>query len=170
MTRISKWHIFDGKFKGDLEEHIIRLPNCRPFSINKAYYKQTFNMTRECRQWRETIINALKEETNQLIINSFKNKFDETKHGIQIVISHRMPKEWFFTKKEIISRRSQDITNIEKLLVDILFDSRFYERGEINNLNIDDKFIVSMLSEKIFTKANWGIIVKLDLINLDRYK
>ena len=60
---------------------------------------------------------------------------------------------YFFTKQNLISARSCDLTNIEKLVQDNIFDKRFNDR-EINNiliknLNIDDKYITELNSRKI---------------------
>lgn len=142
------------------------LYNCRPFSINNAFYKRTFNMTAICRKWRKTIIEALKKPANQEQLDYFRKNFNPARHGISIAISHTIPKSNFFTTKGEVSRRSMDLTNIEKLLVDIIFDSRFSERNEINNLAIDDKFIVKLYSEKIVGKM-WKVVVELKLIDLD---
>lgn len=150
-------------------EYRLKLENCRPFSINNAYYKQTFNMTRECREWRKTIINQLLKPECLQTMADFRNAFDPKKAGIIIGLSYQIPYEYFFTKQDEISRLSMDMTNIEKLLVDVLFDKRFPDRGEVDNINLDDKFIIKCISEKL-PSDRWEINVRLDLYDLTALK
>lgn len=145
------------------------LKNCRPFSINSAYYKRTMTLTRECRAWRESIQMACCTKENLLYLHEFRDSFERMRllgpTGIYIAIEHRMPYGTFWTTKGEISRRSMDITNIEKLLVDVLFDPKFAERGDLDNLRIDDKYITEMVSKKSACDS-YEIEVELDLRDL----
>jgi len=144
----------------------IRLPDCKPFSINMAYYKKTMTLTRECRAWRTTIFKALKHPENLEAMKNIREKFDPFKHGISVAISFGVKWSNFFTRSHTISKLSKDLTNVEKLLVDCIFDQKFYERGDIENLNIDDKHIIKLYSEKI-PRDSWEIVVELGLIDID---
>lgn len=148
----------------------LKLENCKPFSINNAYYKKSFTHTKECRQWRKTIIEALSTPENLYAMEALRDTFKVGgNHALNVTIIYGVHKEWFWTQKGDISRRSQDLSNVEKLLIDIIFDSRFYERGEIENLNIDDKYITVLHSEKTWSNT-WNIEVTLSLVDLKRYK
>lgn len=141
-----------------------KLEDCRPFSINRAYYKNR-GITRECRLWRQTIISAAKPHIP--LFKEFRESFDPQINGIFIHITHHIPFHKFYTKKGDISIQSMDLTNVEKLLVDILFDARFYDRGELDNINLNDKYIVKLISEKV-VDTEWGIDVELDITTLNK--
>lgn len=148
----------------------ISLDGCRPFSINNAYYKRTFTMTQECRIWRKTIIEAAKQPENLAIFEDVRNAFENAPKpaGLIVAISYGIRADYFFTKKGDVKRHSMDLSNVEKLLIDILFDPRFYERDELDNLNLDDKYIVKLYSEKI-PKKEWTIKVEFGIINLEEH-
>ena len=148
-----------------MKAHRLVLLDVVPFRVNKAYYKGSFNMTTECRLWRKTIVRALKQAGNQSVMDNFRDFYNEWSdlYSVGISISFGIKSDRFFNNAGKISARSFDLTNIEKLLVDILFDERFFERKEIRNLNINDKYIVRLRSEKIPTNRS-KIVVDLYLI------
>lgn len=81
-------------------------------------------------------------------------------------ITYKIDEAHYFTKKGVISRRAMDLTNVEKPLVDLLFDPRFEERGEVINLCMDDKFITKLLSEKVPSKG-WEIVIELEIKDIN---
>lgn len=141
------------------------LNKVKPFSINNAYYKQTFTMTRECRQWRFTVIKALSSQNNLTEITKFRESFNPKLHGIALSLKFIIPHDWFYTQEGEVSLRSMDLSNVEKLLIDILFDKRFTERRELANLNINDKAIIHLDSQK-HPGNSWKIIIEAKLIEL----
>lgn len=118
-----------------------------PFSINKAYYKGSFSRTRELREWATRVISQLGSPVNQVVINHWKKKY-KGKH-LSVYLKHYIPKSKFYNKDGTISIRSNDLTNIEKLIVDLIFGVKHSLYG----LDIDDKNIVQLLSEKIPSKT-----------------
>lgn len=133
---------------------IIKAP---PFSINSAYYLKSFNggsaqkiRTKECRDWGDAIMLQLQNYCKEM--KEFKETFDEKSDAIEINLIFFIPKDKFYTKTGTISLRSNDLTNVEKLLVDILFDSRFNGRMvnglQTYNLDINDKLICTLTSKK----------------------
>lgn len=132
----------------------------RGFSVNKAYYKNR-QRTQACRAWGDSILEQLfkmKDEFNEF------NKYvmeDINNQNLTVSLTFCMPKEDMFTKKGKVSRRGQDLTNIEKLFIDLLFDKRYNERGWVN-LNLDDTLITRLISEKKVSKSNsYEIRVKI---------
>jgi len=124
----------------------------KPFSINKAYYKNR-QLTQEAREWREDFLLQLQQTTVRQQLRDLRNLFHEEKHVLSVQYVFYYPHDVLYTKKGAISKRSMDLTNIEKLVQDNLFESRYNGR-EINgitieNFDIDDKFIVSLLSRKV---------------------
>lgn len=129
-------------------EYKLTLPGVKPYSLNSAYYKKTFNMTKECRDWRKTVIRALKAPENQSVMDSIRDIFVPDIHGVVAKINYGIVYTSYFTVKGDVSAKSMDLSNVEKLLIDIIFDERFFTRGEIRNCNINDKYILRLNSEK----------------------
>lgn len=124
------------------------LSGVKPYSINNAYYKKTFTMTAECRVWRKTVIKALKSKENQQVMDEIRETFFSAIHGLVVKIRFGIPYSTYWTQKGDINSKSMDLSNVEKLLIDIICDERFYERGEIRNCNVNDKYILNLISEK----------------------
>lgn len=133
-----------------------------PFSINNAYYLKSFKgskatkvRTQECRDWGDSILLQIKKYEDKLEI--FRKNFNANKHCLHLKIVHTIPEYNFFTKTGEISLRSNDLSNVEKMPIDLLFDPRFVGRTinniEINNLNLNDKYITKLVSEKKVGKA-----------------
>lgn len=128
-----------------------------PFSLNKAYYLKSFGnksatkiRTKECREWGDRVLFQLQHMAG--LMQQFREAFDEKLHAISIELHFFIPTAKFYTKAGHISIGSSDITNIEKMLVDLIFDARFHGRHQdgkiIENINVNDKFIVRMVSSK----------------------
>lgn len=143
------------------------LVGARGFSINKAYYNKG-NMkvrTQECRAWGASIVRKLANSEIQEQIKWFREQYKPDQHGLAINLSFGVLPEFFFTKSGLISIRSLDLTNVEKLLVDIIFNKKF-DTSEYESLNIDDKCLVQLYSEKI-PSQDWIISVSLSLVDLN---
>ena len=125
--------------------------NCPPFSTNKAYYRNR-QLTQEARKWREEFLYQLQSVNIQQLLLKFRSQFQPKQHGIIVKYDFYYPQSILLTKKGEISRRSCDLTNIEKLVQDNLFDARFNGRiirdKTILNLNLDDKYITRLSSSK----------------------
>lgn len=115
-----------------------------PFSINKAHYRNG-QRTTACRKWGDKLLKDLSVREDDVI--EFRNKFNLQKHCLTITILHLLPKSKLFTLEGRISLTSNDLSNIEKMLIDILFDKRFDDRGN-TNVCLNDALLVDMKSYK----------------------
>jgi Holliday junction resolvase RusA-like endonuclease len=120
--------------------------NAPPFSLNKAYYKNR-QRTQECRKWGDKILSQL--EAHSCDFNNLHDHVMSQINNIELSVSltFYLPKSKLYTKKGKVSRLSNDLSNIEKLLIDLIFDSRFHDRGH-PNLNLDDCLITELISRK----------------------
>jgi hypothetical protein len=144
------------------------------FSINSAYYLKSFKgkspskiRTRECRDWGDDILIQIQKMKQEF--EEFKESFDDKIHAVEIDLTFYIPGSKFYTKAGHISIASLDLTNVEKLLVDLIFDSRFHGREllghSIVNLNLDDKLIVSMTSKKRPSKKSYKIKIEISRVS-----
>jgi len=139
--------------------------NAPPFSINKAYYRRG-NRTTEYREWTQNIHDQLDSFSDE--ITAFREAFAPTKHALSVRIIHFLPSSKLYTKSGKISRRSKDLSNVEKTLIDVLFDPRYFKRG-FSTLNLDDTFIVNLNSFKRESPiGEFYISVAIQLIPLEK--
>ena len=117
-----------------------------PCSVNSAYYRNKIR-TQKTRNWSQSIHNQLSEPSLKKQIEAFTASFKPLKHCLKLSIEFYIPREKYFTKKGHISRKSVDLDNCLKLLIDTVFDPRFFKR-ELFNFNIDDTFIQTIEASK----------------------
>jgi len=122
-----------------------------PFSINSAYYKASFTRTRECRSWAASIMKQLCTDSYKIAFAKFREAYVDEPLKVSLEFYHTI----YRAKKNEISRQSMDLSNIEKLFIDILFDKRFdcemidNPKFTYRSLMIDDKNIMQLESRKI---------------------
>ena len=143
----------------------------KPFSVNKAYYKNR-QLTQEARTWRSDFLVQLQRPEVLQQIRSLKQAWRSTKHALSVSYDFFYPSNILLTKKGEISKRSMDLTNIEKLIQDNLFESRYNGREidgvVIENFDIDDKFIVSLHSRKLAHSQEYHeVLITVELLPLE---
>lgn len=131
--------------------------NVAPFSINSAFYKRTHTRTKSCRDWFDTVYRELTQEHIVKLLKQFRKAWDPIAHGIAIELIYNIPSKKFWTHTREVSLFSQDLSNVEKLLIDAIFDEKYDGRQvtmldgtvkTITNLAINDKAIVDLHSSK----------------------
>lgn len=135
----------------------------KPFSINKANYRNG-NRTQAYRAWASSIHNIICEPHNQESLRLLESKFNPKKHCLLYNIVHYIPKSVFYTAKGEKSIRTNDISNIEKPLIDVISSKKYKKKYNIPILEIDDKFIKSMTSDFIAHDLDYKITVKISII------
>lgn len=144
--------------------------NVKPFSINQVHYRDGKRKTRECRDWEITVFNALNTPEYLASMALLRQDFDPKKHAFKIELTCCYPASYFRTKDGNISSKTQDITNWEKPLVDLIFLDKYSLSPSpfgIENIQIDDKFIVEMLSKKVaYDGANTMLLVSVERFTL----
>jgi len=145
----------------------LKMIGCKPFSINNAYYKRTFTHTKAFRAWRETIFKELKKDYNQIVFEKarayIKYLEDQGKTvAVKLHIRSYIESSYFWTLKKTISKRSMDLSNTEKGLIDIICNSSVNMNYNLLNLDYDDKNIVDMGSSKRPSKE-WKILVNFEI-------
>jgi len=125
----------------------LKLP-IKPYSVNQYFYGNRSIKRKEAREWELSVLELLRDKTTQNQIKEFTDKFNYKKHCIRVKIITQYPKDILYTKKNELSSRAFDITNTEKPLIDVLFLKK-YATATTKNLQIDDKYIVEMISKKV---------------------
>ena len=141
----------------------LNLPT-KPYSVNAYFYGNRSIKKREAVEWESRIIEFLRTEKTQKDLNNFRNSFDSSKHSILVDIILTYPQEIIYTKKQQLSAKAFDISNTEKPLIDVLFLPK-YSTKTSRNIEIDDKYISKMSSEKVAGNSH-NIEVKIQLKDL----
>lgn len=136
----------------------------KPYSVNAYFYGNRAIKKREAVEWEQKIIEFLRTKKIQSDLNNFRNNFDPSKHSISVDIKLTYPPEILYTQKQQLSAKAFDISNTEKPLIDVLFLSK-YSTEKSKNIEIDDKYITRMTSEKV-AGDSYCIDVKIQLLNL----
>lgn len=133
------------------------LQNIKPFSINATYYGNGRIKTSEAREWEMNIFYRLSTPENEEKFSELRAAFDSSKHALSVLIVAYYPEVQFYTKKGNISNKIVlDMSNGEKLLLDCMMLSKHALKESpqgCQNLQIDDKELVNMLSFKRPTKS-----------------
>ncbi len=132
-----------------------------PFSINNYYYRNR-QRTREARAWGDQILEFIQSSELQTAFSAFRDSFDTQTMGIRLELKYGLPRA--LKKDGSIHLRGSDLSNLEKTLIDLIFDKRYNDRGT-PNLNLDDALILELHSYKYQSKEH-EIHVRLEAISL----
>ena len=123
---------------------------CKPFSVNAMYGKKRFKTT-QARDWSYQVFHILNKIENTRKMASFRNSFDPQTMAIEVCLTFYFPKDILITKSGMISGRAFDVSNMEKCIIDLIFDKKYFDKDPpygCENLCLDDKYIISMNSKK----------------------
>lgn len=118
----------------------------KAISINEAYYGQKkFGMKKEAKEWCYQVNWALKEYISQF--SQFKKDYKNNGLRVEFYFYYKN----FYNKEGSISSKTLDLSNSEKILLDLVVDSRHYGPPPYKspNLNINDSQVVELFSKKL---------------------
>lgn len=134
------------------------------FSINAVYYRDRRHKTQAYRDWERKVFQALHQPEIQQKLKQIRDQFSETEHCFAVDMHFHMSS--LFNKQGKISSRAEDLSNIEKMLLDILFLPKYHVQpwpDGVPNINVDDKLVLELRSRKSYAAAD-GITVSIALI------
>lgn len=143
----------------------------KPLSVNNAYFRNR-QYNKKAREYRKNFLLALQEDSIQHQLDKVKALFNPKKHALKVEYHFFFPYDILFTKSGWqISSRSFDLTNIEKLPQDFIFNSKYLDREidgiPIKNLDLDDKYIVSLISTKnLSPQSEHQLTVNIHVVQL----
>ena len=155
----------------------------KPISLNRLHYRNR-KLTQEAREYRGSFLSQLQGYSEEL--KALSKGFEPTKHSLALSITFKMPQSEFYTNKGYISARSQDLDNLLKLNIDCLCNAeyndpkwlakkqrtvrekKFYKHlNTIQNLDIDDKFIVSLMAIKEPHEGPHQLVIGVSVLKLN---
>lgn len=145
--------------------HTFIFPDLKPFSVNSAYVRTFSGVTKStaAHEFCAKVFNIMHRDENRAKFEEFRAAYDPRKHVYKCHIIAFYPAKEYYTKQDVLSNKTVDVSNFEKTLIDCMWLPKFHELGYPNgaeNLNVDDKTLISCLSEKL-PATNRAVHVKV---------
>lgn len=144
-----------------------------PFSINQMFTLRNYK-TASYKKWQEFFIHEMLRDNTQSALAEIREFFDPKKHAMSLKLQYYFPKSVLFNSSGTLSSRSFDLSNIEKNVIDLLCLPRTHEAADdwgAPNMNLDDKNIVRLVSEKSHSPDGTTFIVAtINIIDLETVK
>lgn len=141
----------------------------KPYSINAMYYRNKAFKRREALDWSYNVLSHLSHHTNEEKMRDLREAFDPKKQYFRVEITFFMPEKKLITKDGRL--KTPDLSNIEKPLIDLLFDRQYYDKEPpfgCKNINIDDKYIGELFSSKrVCPDGQYHADIKITIKSLD---
>ena len=130
------------------------------------YYGRRDQKTAAYCDWERAFLHELAKTEPQLALKELREAFDIAKNCYRMRITWHSPD--LLTKDSKLSSRTFDVTNCEKIIVDLLTLPKFHVQGT-HNLNIDDKYVMTLSSGKRCSTKDWEIRITIWLELLQKY-
>lgn len=144
----------------------------QPFSVNRTYYRDRRHKTQDFRDWELATINALAAPQVQSKLAKIREGFDAKKHGFVVRFKYMYPAAILFNKQGQISSRAEDLSNVEKPLLDVLFLPKYSVQPfpwGCPNVNADDKHVLRLNSSKTISPNDQHYIqISIAIIDLPK--
>lgn len=119
----------------------------KAFSVNKQFAaNKKYGMLKDAKDFCYQVNWQLQKYKDEF--EEIRNNFDETLHGLEVEIIHYYKN--FFNSKGGVSNKVLDITNTEKLLMDLIIDKEHYGPAPYlsPNLKLNDRNVIKLTSSK----------------------
>lgn len=143
-----------------------------PLSVNAMHYRDKRFKSAKCKQWETMVLLALTSEQSQQEMKNIRESYKQGVHCFKVHLTAVYPVNHFFTKSGIVSNKTLDCSNWEKPIVDLLFLPKYHSQSPPSgcpNINVDDRFITSLSSEKTFGECDKPhMIAEIELVDSPR--
>lgn len=106
-----------------------------PFSVNQMFYNKRSIKTTEYYNWEDNV----KQHLAFVDFKPLRELFDCNLHYFSTKLIFTFPSSILFNKSGSLSSKAIDMTNVEKPLIDIIFNKNHNSPSK-PNLNLDDKY------------------------------
>lgn len=123
----------------------------KAFSLNKYRYGHTPHKTVEARAYEEAVLGLLEREEG---ISDIGHQWRLSGGYVHIELVAVYPREVFYNKQGMVSAKTLDVTNFEKILQDLIMNK---------TMLVDDRFVTRLVSSKC-PGSQYEIRVVLQLV------
>lgn len=151
-------------------KQVIIIDDIKPVSINSAYANVHRGRikTQKASDYCSHIFFALDRPENQKKLEQLRNAFKMSNNFLSIKLKCLYPEQEFYNKRGEVSARTIDTSNWEKILIDCLCLPKFYDQSVpygCKNLNIDDKVITDLVSQKRpWSEPHFRIEIEIEVL------
>jgi hypothetical protein len=120
-----------------------------PFSVNAMYSRDKRFKTSRYKQFEMDFIMQMRRPEIQAKLRECREYFDQDKHVYHVEMHFYF--KGFYNKQGGLSARCEDLSNVEKPILDLLFLGKTHVQCApwgCPNLNVDDKYVTRLVSEK----------------------
>ena len=139
----------------------------KPLSYNQYLYGRTRTRTQKARKWGAKFAEEFAKQVQSNSVAHFRELFNPNEHALSANICFLVPEKDYIASsgpnKGGLSSRSGDLDNYLKALIDILFTKKYNDRGDIDNFNIDDKYIANLTAVKRANKENAKYLIQFEV-------
>ena len=141
--------------------------HAKTISVNSMYYgNRLHGKTAEAKKWSSQILFTISKYSEEF--KALREFFNPKKHVYSFKMKMFVPRNVMYTKDGKMTSLIHDLSNVEKPLIDLIFLPKFYSEAPLfaekaPNLNIDDRYLQYLSSEKVPTEDFWGIEVELEI-------
>ncbi|GAF72488.1 unnamed protein product [marine sediment metagenome] len=134
------------------------------FSVNKTVCTNRQGRmvsTAAFRRWKDFVATLISTPVNEGRINRIKSAFDPAIHRLIYKQITYFPSNVLFTLKGELSSRAFDVSNIEKGIIDLIYEGK-------GGLDINDKFNTDLISLKRCSETDFAYItveISIALLN-----
>jgi hypothetical protein len=141
----------------------------RAFTLNQMYCRDMRYKSAGYRQWEKLFFFNLSQKVPQNALKLIRDVFDPAKHAICLKITYYY--DYFWSADNIITSKTYDLSNSDKICVDLLFLPKFHKLPTPDgapNLNTDDRSLVSLSSRKLPSKKGKDYMrISIALIDIE---
>lgn len=134
-----------------------------PFSVNSMYGRDKRHKTQAYKDWEMGLLNYLAAPRPQKALEQLRTAYKDGEHCFYVEFEFHYP--GLLNKQGTISSRCEDLSNVEKPLLDILFLPKFHVQPfpyGCQNINVDDKYVTKLISHKLHSSES-QIVVRIEL-------
>lgn len=117
------------------------------FSINAWTSANKRFISAAAKEWVQDVQHALSGPQTQNQLALIRDIFEPKKHSMGIELHYISPHSEFYNKEGTFSAKTFDISNCDKVLIDVLFLER-HESANYKNIGWDDRYISELHSRK----------------------
>ena len=148
--------------------------NHKSFSINAVHCRDKRYKTKEYQDWSRTVIHLMANKEDELKFEELRKHFKPEKHCFHVELKSYYPESKLYTQKGSISNRIHDLSNIEKVIIDLMFLKEYHGDNppySFKNLCIDDRYITKLTSEKLLSENDtYNMNMTIEVVDLDYQK
>ena len=144
----------------------IHIP-AEPLSVNAMTFRDKRFKSSKYKSWETKVLLSFTSEQSQEEFDKIRKMYQHGVHCFKVKLTAYYNTSSYFTKSGIVSNKTIDCSNWEKAIVDLLFLPKYHDLKPPSgapNINVDDRYIISLTSEKTYTEHSTHMIAEIEVV------